>query len=303
MKQRNFIYGLFFTTLLVSSACNLNQKKSNDKSLTMEDNLNPTIDNLQVNGINISYRRVGNGPPLMFIHGGAADSRTWTPQLEALSDQFTVIAWDEPGAGKSSDVPDNFKLCDYADCFAGLITQLDLAPVHLVGLSWGSTISLELYKRHPQLVRTMILAGGYTGWKGSLGEEEAHARLAGARKMLSAPDNQFDPTIPGLFAGGPPTKFVPLLNAMAADLRPRSLQTVVEIMKKTDLNHVLPTITVPTLLMWGELDVRSPLRIAKEFELKIPNSHLVIIPDCGHVINLQAPEAFNEAVRNFCRSN
>jgi len=68
----------------------------------------------------------------------------------------------------------------------------------------------------------MILAGGYAGWKGSLGEEEAKARLAGVRKMLSAPDNQFDPTLPGLFAGDPPAKFVPLLNAMAADVRPRT---------------------------------------------------------------------------------
>jgi pimeloyl-ACP methyl ester carboxylesterase len=303
MKQKKIIYSLFLMTLLVGSGCKINQKRSNDKSVNMEDKIKLTIGNLQINGINISYRRAGNGPPLMFIHGGAEDSRTWTPQLKALSDEFTVIAWDEPGAGKSSDVPDNFELSDYADCFAGLITQLDLAPVHLVGLSWGSTVSLELYRRHPHLVRTMILAGGYAGWKGSLGEEEAHARLAEARKKLSAPDNQFDPTLPGLFAGDPPTKFVPLLNAMAADVRPRSLQTVLEIMGKTDLNHVLPTINVPTLLLWGELDVRSPLRIAKEFELKIPNARLVVIPDCGHVVNLQAPEAFNEAVRYFCRSN
>jgi pimeloyl-ACP methyl ester carboxylesterase/ribosomal protein S18 acetylase RimI-like enzyme len=274
------------------------------KSLVnMEDNINPTIGKLQVKGINIFYRRAGNGPPLMFIHGGAEDSRTWTPQLEALSDEFTVIAWDEPGAGKSSDVPDNFKLSDYADCFAGLITQLDLAPVNIAGLSWGSTVLLELYRRHPHLVRTMILAGGYAGWKGSLGEEEANARLAGARKMLSVPDNQFDPTLPGLFAGDPPAKIVPLLNAMAADVRRRSLQTMFEIMGKTDLNHVLPTITVPTLLLWGELDVRSPLSIAKEFELQISDAHLLVIPGCGHVINLQAPEAFNEAVRNFCRSD
>jgi pimeloyl-ACP methyl ester carboxylesterase len=72
-------------------------------------------------------------------------------------------------------------------------------------------------------------------------------------------------------------------------------------MAKTDLQHILPTIAVPTLLLWGELDVRSPLHIAKEFELKIPNARLVVIPDCGHVVNLQAPEAFNKAVRNFCQ--
>jgi pimeloyl-ACP methyl ester carboxylesterase len=267
----------------------------------METNSEPTIGTLQVKGVEISYRRAGSGPPLVFVHGAAEDSRAWTPQLNALSDEFTVIAWDEPGAGRSSDIPVTFELSDYADCLAGLISQLGLAPVHLAGLSWGSTLLLELYKRHPQLVRTLILAGGYAGWKGSLGEEETQARLAGARNMLAAPDNQFDPTLPGLFAGEPPARFVPLLEAMAADVRPSSLQIALEIMGKTDLNSVLPTITVPTLLLWGALDVRSPLRVAKEFEQIIPNARLVLIPDCGHVSNLQAPEAFNEAVRTFCR--
>ena len=269
----------------------------------MKTSIKPAIGNLQVNGIHISYRRAGNGPPIMFVHGGASDSRTWTPQLKALSDAFTVIAWDEPGAGRSSDVPDNFELSDYADCLAGLISQLGIAPAHLAGLSWGSTVSLELYRRHPHLVRTMILAGGYAGWKGSLGEEEAQARLVGAHKMLDTPEHQFDPTLPGLFEGAPPAKFVPLLEAMAADVRQDSLQTALEIMAKTDLNHVLPNITAPTLLLWGALDARSPLRIAKEFERKIPNVRLVVIAKCGHVINLQTPEAFNKAIRIFCRSN
>ena len=102
----------------------------------MEDKTKPTVGHLQVNGINISHRRAGDGLPLMFIHGGAEDSRTWTPQLKALPDEFTVIAWDEPGAGKSSDVPDNFELSDYGACLAGLITRLGLAPVHLAGLTW-----------------------------------------------------------------------------------------------------------------------------------------------------------------------
>jgi len=77
------------------------------------------------------------------------------------------LAWDEPGAGQSADVPGHFELGDYADCLAGLITGLGLEPVHLAGLSWGSTLSLALWNRHPHLVRTLILAGGYSGWKGS----------------------------------------------------------------------------------------------------------------------------------------
>jgi pimeloyl-ACP methyl ester carboxylesterase len=269
----------------------------------MEKNINPAVGNLQFNGIDIFYRRAGKGPPMLFVHGGAEDSRAWTPQMEALSDEFTVVAWDEPGAGRSADVPAHFELSDYADCLAGLIKYLDLPVVHLAGLSWGSTVILEFYRRHPQLVRTMIIAGGYAGWLGSLGKEEAQARMAGLRKMMAAPDKRFDPSLPGLFAGDPPARFVPLLNAMAADVRSHSMQTALEIMAKTDLNHILPTIAVPTLLLWGESDVRSPLQVAKEFLSKISDARLVVIPDCGHVVNLQAPEAFNEEVRKFCRSH
>ena len=67
------------------------------------------------NGLEIAYERVGAGPPLVFLHGAAADGRVWQPQLAALVDEFTVVSWDEPGAGRSSDVPADFGLADYAN--------------------------------------------------------------------------------------------------------------------------------------------------------------------------------------------
>ena len=59
---------------------------------------------IRANGLEIAYERVGRGPPLVLVHGAALDSRSWQPQLAALADEFTVVAWDEPGAGRSSDV-------------------------------------------------------------------------------------------------------------------------------------------------------------------------------------------------------
>ena len=53
-----------------------------------------------MNGLEVAYRRVGEGPPLVFVHGAAEDGRVWQPQLAALADEFTVVAWDEPGAGR-----------------------------------------------------------------------------------------------------------------------------------------------------------------------------------------------------------
>ena len=258
---------------------------------------------VRANGLEIAYERVGEGPPLVFVHGAASDARGWQPQLAALADEFAVVAWDEPGAGRSSDLPAGFNLADYANCLATLIEALELGPAHVAGLSWGGTIAQELYRLHPGLLATLILAGGYAGWKGSLPEEEVDARVEGVRQMLEAPAEDFDPTLPGLFAGDPPPEFVALLEEIAADVRPRSLGMELFEMAEVDQRDLLPRIAVPTLLIWGELDARSPLRVARQFEQAIPNTELVVIPDCGHVSNLERPEAFNQAVREFCRAH
>src|SRR5215218_2109214 len=82
------------------------------------------VDVVGATGLEIVYERAGEGPPLVFAHGAAEDARIWQPQLAALADEFTVVAWDEPGAGRSSDVPADFGLADYANCLAALIEAL-----------------------------------------------------------------------------------------------------------------------------------------------------------------------------------
>ncbi|MEA2453750.1 MAG: hypothetical protein QOI45_12 [Thermoleophilaceae bacterium] len=260
------------------------------------------VDVVLANGLEIAYERVGSGPPLVLVHGAAEDGRVWQPQL-ALADEFTVVAWDEPGAGRSSDVPAGFGLPDYANCLAALIEALALGPAHVAGISWGGTVVQELYRHHPELVATLILVDTYAGWKGSLPEAEVRARVAGASQMLAAPAEEFDPTLPGLFAGDPPAEFVPLLEQIAAAVRPESLSKQLSVMAEADQRDLLPRIAVPTLLIWGELDARSPLSVARQFAQAIPDTRLVVIPSCGHVSNLEQPGRFNEAVREFCRAH
>ena len=261
------------------------------------------MDATEANGLTIAYERVGQGPPLLFVHGAAEDSRIWGPQLQGLADDFTVVAWDEPGAGRSADLPEHFELADVADCLASLIETLRLGPAHVAGLSWGGTVVLELYRRHPDLVATLIMIDTYAGWKGSLPAAEVRARVAGARQMLAAPPADFDPTLPGLFAGDPPAEFVPLLRAISADVRPATLGRQLTLMAAADQRDLLPHIAVPTLLIWGELDTRSPLTVARQFAEAIPDAELVVVEGAGHVSNLDQPERVNQAVRRFCRAH
>jgi pimeloyl-ACP methyl ester carboxylesterase len=259
------------------------------------------VEVISANGLEIAYTRVGSGPPIVFVHGAAEDGRVWRPQLAALADEFTLVAWDEPGAGRSSDLPAGFRLVDYANCLAALIERLELGRSHVAGLSWGSTVVLELYRHHPELVATLILASAYAGWKGSLPREEVDARVQGVRRALRASTEELDLALPGLFADGPPTQFVPLLEQIAGDVRPESLRTQLYVMAEADQRDLLPRITVPTLLIWGELDTRSSLSVAHQFQQAIPNTTLVVIPRAGHLCQLERPEQFTRAVREFCR--
>jgi len=120
--------------------------------------------------------------------------------------------------------------------------------------------------------------------------------------MGAADVRRFDPTLPGLFAGEPAEEVLALMAEMAADVRPQSMSTALEIMAEADLSEILPRIAVPALLVWGEQDARSPLTVARQFERAIPDTTLVTIPGAGHVSNLECPERFDEAVRAFCRA-
>jgi pimeloyl-ACP methyl ester carboxylesterase len=255
---------------------------------------------VRADGLDIAYVCAGGGPPLVFVHSAGDDSRIWQPQLAGLADEFTVVAWDEPGAGRSSDVPAGFGLADYANALGALIEALGLGPSHVAGLSWGGTVALELYRRRSDLVATLILADTYAGWRGSLPEAEIASRVTGARAMLVASSDQSAPILAGSFADEPPPRFVPLLREIAAGLRPESFGAQLDVMAKTDQRHLLPRIAVPTLLIWGERDVRSPLAVARQFELAIPDARLVILPGAGHLSNLEQPESFSDAVRVFC---
>ena len=107
------------------------------------------METVEVDGLQIAYERAGSGPALVLLHGYVGDGpTTWRRQLDGLSDEFTVVAWDAPGAGGSSDPPEQFGLDGYADCLAGFLDRLGLHTVCLAGLSFGGILALALQRRH-----------------------------------------------------------------------------------------------------------------------------------------------------------
>ncbi len=261
---------------------------------------------LEINGLRIAYRRAGLGEPLVLIHGGMEDSRSWRLQLEGLSDEFTVLAWDAPGCGRSSDVPESWRLPDYAEALASWLDGIGIAKAHLLGLSWGSSIVIEVCRRHPGLPASLSLASAYAGWAGSLSREETTARLESVLAAADLPPERVLEGVPGLFGGPVSSELLEELKAIWADnagiKRPGGYRASVRSMAEADLRDVLPRIEVPTLLLYGQLDQRSPLKVAEALREQIPLSRLVVIDGVGHLANVEAPDEFNKQVRTFIRT-
>jgi pimeloyl-ACP methyl ester carboxylesterase len=260
----------------------------------------------KVDGLQIAYVREGEGPPLVLLHGGVSDSRSWRRQVTAFADAFTVLAWDAPGAGQSSDIPSSWRLSDYADALAAWLETMDIQRAHLLGLSWGSSVALEFYRRHPDYPETLVLASAYAGWAGSLPPAEVDARLEAALTATDLPNEQMLASWPGLFSSSATAEVRRTEAAISAEntgLRhPGGYRAVVLSMAEADLREMLGEIEVPTLLIYGELDERSPVAIANQLHSEIPTSELVILPGVGHLAHAEAPIAFNTVVCRFLRS-
>lgn len=256
---------------------------------------------IDVDNLSISYRASGDGSPLILLHGFLCDSRVWRRELEDLADRFRVVAWDAAGAGESADPPEDVTIAVWAGYLASFLDAIAVDRAHLLGLSWGGLLAQVFYRLHPGRVRTLILADTYAGWKGSLGPEIAAQRLARCVRESALSPTEF-------VARWVPTEFFsaasPGLSAEMAEVvsafHPLGFRLMAKALAETDTTDLLPTIAVPTLLLWGEDDRRSPLDVAERFRDSIPHAELVVIRGAGHVSNMERPEEFDAQVRRFC---
>ncbi len=264
----------------------------------------PELVRVQVGELAIVYRHAGEGSPLVLLHGFLCDSRCWRHQLDDLSDQFSVFAWDAPGAGASSDPPETFTLTDWATLCAQFLDVVGIERAIILGLSWGGLLAQEFYHLYPTRVSGLILAGSYAGWKGSLGASVAEQRLTRCWRESSLLPNEF-------VARWVPVEFFSedvseeLSNEMAAvvsDFHPKGFRLMAQALADSDTSNLLPNINVPTLLLWGDKDRRSRLSVAEQFRSAIPNAELAILANAGHVSNMEQPREFNAQVRRFIES-
>jgi pimeloyl-ACP methyl ester carboxylesterase len=260
------------------------------------------MEHVEIGGLRIAYRRAGSGPPLVLLHGGfGVNGASWRAQLTGLADAFDVVAWDAPGCGASDDPPEGFSADDYADCLAGFISSLGLERPHMLGLSFGVVVALAFYGRHPAIPRSLVLADGYAGWAGSLPPEAVQQRLERVLREAGEPPEQWiEDYLPGFFSAAAPPELRQETAAMMVTAHPAGLRAMALAFGPLDLRDVLPRISVPTLLLYGDQDERAPVSsVGQALHASIPGSTLEVLPGVGHVSNMEAPERFNAAVRAF----
>ena len=189
----------------------------------------------------------------------------------------------------------------YADCLAGFLDQLGLVQAHVAGVSFGGALALELSRRHPDRVRTLILVSAYAGWAGSLPAAVVDERLRQALVLADLPPEQLvDALLPTMFTEATPRETVDAFAQSMLAFHPRGFRAMARALAE-DLSEALPSVDVPTLVVHGEHDVRSPLAVAEHLHAAINGSKLIVLPDAGHLCNLDAPRLFDEAVRGFLR--
>jgi pimeloyl-ACP methyl ester carboxylesterase len=214
-----------------------------------------------------------------------------------------VIAWDAPGAGQSPDPPEPFNIGDWADCLDGLLDAAGVERAHILGLSWGGLLAQEFYGRHPARVRSLVLVDTYAGWKGSLPEPIPTERLAACLRDASLPPGEFVPRyLPGMFGQSPTQEIRQELATIMSDFHPAGFRLMATALAHADTRELLPRIRVPTLLVWGDADTRSPMSVAHQLCEAIPGARLAVIAGAGHVSNLENPSKFDAEVRDFCSS-
>ncbi len=148
-----------------------------------------------------------------------------------------------------------------------------------------------------------MLASAYAGWAGSLPADVVEARVQQVLRQADLPaDEVVEEWLPTLVSSSVPADVVAEVTAIMRDFHPAGLRAMARAFAEADLRDVLPSVDVPTLLLYGDADQRSPRQVAEELHAAIPGSQLVWMHGVGHQSNLEAPDRFNDEVRAFLRS-
>lgn len=241
----------------------------------------------------------GTGPTVLCLHGIGSSSAAFEPQVAALAGELRLLAWDAPGYAASDDPDAPLDLDGYADAAAAVLRDRGAAPAHVLGVSWGGVVAIRLALRHPDLVRSLVLADSSRGSGQS--PEQAAAMRDRVRQLEQDGIDAFSRARgPRLVTEQAPVELVERVVATMRDaVRLPGYGHAAESMAATDLTAELGGVDVPTLVLCGDGDTVTGIPESQALAGGIADAVFVTLRGAGHLANQESPEAFNAWLSAF----
>lgn len=269
----------------------------------------------------LSYALAGvsGKTPMLTVHGLVSSTQHWrffTPHYTA---ERPVVSWEYRGHGGQPAPRDHRSATieQFADDARAVWAAAGAGPMIVTGLSFGVQVALELWRRHPAAVRTLVLICGTAGRPLALSPSLRHVAAAlvrrlGAQPVIARPLLAFLRSSMGrrlacelaFVSGGAdraacPRAVLDDLFGHVAGLDPALLAEVSANYLEHDAFDVLPTITVPTLIIAGGKDQLTPVAVAERMQRAIPGSQLVVFPGHSHLVQVEKPREVHAAIDAF----
>lgn len=258
----------------------------------------------EVNGVTIAYEDHGTGLAIVFLHAFPLNRKMWAPQAAMLSRRFRTITIDVRGLGESDAPYWRYSLEQYARDVQQVLVRLGVEKALFVGLSMGGYLEFTLYRLYPEMMLGLVLAD--TRAEADKPEQIQWRFHLAQRTAARGPAAVIEEMLPKLLA---PTRYdrdpdlVAQVKAMlSAAPIPGIIGALTAIAERPDSTDLLSVIKLPTLVLVGADDVLTPTADAERIAKGIAGADLVVIPDAGHLSNLEQPDRFTAAVEGFART-
>ena len=247
---------------------------------------------VKANNIELYFEERGEGDPIIFVHGWMEDCSMWNSQIEYFSREHRVIAYDQRGHGRSDKPEKGYSIQNLSDDLYSFTQNLNIKRFTLIGHSMGGMTAMVFALDHPEKISKLILIG--TDAKSTL-----------SLRIMLWTLLHFLPY--STFAEGSDIKYHKPTEKMKKDAVERALRTpryaayecFREFCTKYDIRDRVSGIKIPTLIIVGEKDSLTPIKLSQYMNRQIEGSRLIIVPDCKHMPMIEKPGKVNAIIDEF----
>lgn len=250
--------------------------------------------------MDVFCQETGAGSTVLCLHPHVSASQGFD-EISSLSESFRLLAWDAPGFGRSPDPTGQPGLSWYAEQAAALLASRSDGPVHLLGVSWGGLIAMQLALDAPQLVKSLVLADSLVGL---VGDVDAADQMRDRVRLLAQDGSAVfaKQEAPQLVTSQAPSELIDkVAETIVSAVRVPGFEAAVSSMVEADLTALLHSVRVPTLVLCGDADGVTGIEQSQRVANAIPNAVFVTITGAGHLAHQEKPDSFIAWLHSFLR--